>query len=96
MKGYQKVMLEMKNRDVDTWLELSENMWLDASSHLVVIQLDRIAMTLEIEEFLEFYDRINDAKNAMFNHPGYVIGSTVVDGVEKNILLPRPDEDDYV
>ena len=86
----------MKDPDVDTWLELSENMWLDDSSHLVIIQLDRIAMTLEVEEFLEFYNRVESAKDTLFRHPGYVVGTTVTNGVEKKIIVPKPDEDDYV
>ena len=80
----------------DTWLELSESVWLEEDSDLIIMQLDRIALSLEVGEFLDFFNRLSEAKAILLNHPDYVVGKTTVDGVEKDILVPRPGDDEYV
>jgi|7_EtaG_2_1085326.scaffolds.fasta_scaffold00391_15 hypothetical protein len=69
---------------------------LDESSHIVYIHFDRVSVSFEIEEFLDFYRNIKDIKDVLISHPGYVVGTTEHDGVETAILVPKIGKDEEI
>ena len=70
---------------------------LDTESHSVIIQLDRITLSLEVEEFLDFYRSIVNLKEYLESSPDYLIGQETDQetGEIRDVILPRPDEDEY-
>ena len=75
--------------------ELNDAVWLDQDSHTIFFHIDRVTVSFDVEEFLYFFDKIDDAKQIMLAHPGYVVGTSDVNGVETDVLVPKPEPDDY-
>jgi len=77
-------------------LEISQNVWLDESDSTVVIVIDRVSITLDINEFWEFCEEIEIAKDKVVNHEKFIVGSYEEDdGTIKKELLPAPDKNDF-
>ncbi len=77
-------------------LEISQNVWLDESDSTVVIVIDRVSITLDINEFWEFCEEIEIAKDKIVNHEKFIVGSYEEDdGTIKKELLPVPDKNDF-
>ena len=76
---------------------INNNSILDAQSHSVAIQLDRITISLEVEEFLDFYRSILEVKEFLESSPDYIVGQETDEetGIVNDIVLPKPDDDDY-
>ena len=70
---------------------------IDLESHSVAIQLDRVTVSLEVEEFLDFYRSILDIKEYLESSPEYVVGQETDQetGQTTEVILPRPDDNDY-
>jgi len=75
--------------------EINDVVWLDPDSHTIFFHIDRITVRFDVEEFLYFFDKIDDAKQVMIAHPDYVVGTATVDGIETEVLVPKPEPDDY-
>jgi len=78
----------------DGCVELSGGAILDEHTDTVVLQLDRIHISFTIDEFFEFYDRIEDIRKDLISIPGYVVGKYTVDGEEKITLVRKPEDDE--
>tara|TARA_Y100000592_G_C5282456_1_gene226902 strand:- start:337 stop:585 length:249 start_codon:yes stop_codon:yes gene_type:complete len=76
---------------------INQDAVIDHESHSVVIQFDRVTLSMAVEEFLDFYNTIADIKDFLTSSPDYVVGlETDVDTEEtKSVIIPKPDEDDY-
>ena len=76
---------------------MNDSAVLDTESHSVIIQLDRITLSLEVEEFLDFYRSIVNLKEYLESSPDYLIGQETDQetGEIRDVILPRPDEDEY-
>ena len=70
---------------------------IDLESHSVAIQLDRVTVSLEVEEFLDFYRSILDIKEYLESSPEYVVGQETDQetGQTTDVILPKPDDNDY-
>ena len=69
--------------------------WLDPNSHTIMFQFDRVTVGFDVDEFLYFCDKIEEARQIMIANPDYVVGKSVVNGVETEVLMPKPEPDDY-
>lgn len=74
---------------------LSQNTLLDEESGTIHILVDRVAISLFVEEFLDFFDDLDHARVKLMNHPSFVVCVHEEDGETKLQILPRPDDDDY-
>lgn len=84
----------MSEYSTDGCIELSRNAILDEHTDTVVLQLDRFHISFTIDEFFEFFDRIDDIRKDLISVPGYVVGKYIVDGEEKITLVRKPDDDE--
>lgn len=69
----------------------------DHESHTVIIQFDRVAISMAVEEFLDFHNTVDDIKAFLTTSQEYVVGSEtdVSTGQSKKIIIPKPSEDEY-
>ncbi len=78
----------------DGIVEINDCCYLDTQNHALTIQLERVSITLHVEEFLDFYEIFENAKSFLLESDGYVLGETMSSPV-KNIIIPKPGEDEY-
>ena len=76
---------------------INQDAVIDQESHSIVIQFDRVTFSMDVEEFLDFYNTIADVKDFLVNSPDYVVGCETDASTEetKSVIVPKPDEDDY-
>ena len=76
---------------------VGNNSVIDLESHSVAIQLDRVTISLDVEEFLDFYRSILDIKDFLETSPEYVVGQETDEksGETADVILPKPDDNDY-
>jgi|TARA_R100001163_G_C4995228_1_gene146350 hypothetical protein len=68
---------------------------LDVESGTVILAFDRISIEFLIEEFLEFCDLIDQTKESLLSNPEIVVGTYSDEGTEKEVLLIKPEDEDY-
>ena len=76
-------------------IEINDVVWLDSDSHTIFFHLERVTVSFDVDEFLYFCDKVEDAKKFMLSNPDYVVGKATVGGVETDVLVPKPEPDDY-
>ncbi len=82
--------------DMDIYL-LSENAIFDEVTETIVLQVSNVSISLTIDEFIDFSNRIEEATESLFKMPEYVIGTfTSDDGENKITLLRKPDNEEYM
>ena len=79
----------------DQSVDVNDIVWLDPNSHTIMFQFDRVTVGFDIDEFLCFCDKVEEARQIMLVNPDYVVGKSVVNGVETEVLMPKPEPDDY-
>tara|TARA_B100000686_G_scaffold348285_1_gene438934 strand:- start:93 stop:350 length:258 start_codon:yes stop_codon:yes gene_type:complete len=74
--------------------QLSENVFFDKSEQLVVVYLDRVSVSLDLSEFLEFLEELDAAKEKLISDSDIAIG-TYEDGekIKKQFII-LPDAED--
>ena len=77
---------------------INNDAFLDEDTHTVSVQFDRATFTMMVEEFLDFYSTISEIKDFFDSSPEYLVGQEedVESGSVRSIIMPKPDEDDYV
>ena len=75
--------------------ELSENVWFDESTNTVIVGVERLSIAFEAGEFWDFCVNIGTAQNEIKNHPDYIVGEYVEDGVVRTELMVKPDDPDF-
>lgn len=78
----------------DGIVEINDCCYLDTQNHSLTIQLERVSITLHVEEFLDFYEIFENAKSFLIDSDKYVLGETMSEPVKK-VIVPKPDEDEY-
>ncbi|MAG27630.1 hypothetical protein CMI47_19015 [Candidatus Pacearchaeota archaeon] len=76
---------------------LTENIWLDTETDVVVVSFDRVSVAFPVEEFLSFCDEIFDARDSLLKNDNYII-SEIVDGDNATRMLSRKhsvEDDEY-
>lgn len=76
---------------------IDNDSFIDSESHTVAIQIDRVTVSLNVEEFLDFFRTVSDIKLYLESSPDYVIGkeTDTETGEVSDIIIPKPDDDDY-
>ena len=76
-------------------VDISQNTWLDIETGTIHISIDRVTVSMIVEDFLDFFDDIDHARIELMKHPDFVV-CLVEEGDDQRLqILPRPDEDDY-
>lgn len=68
--------------------------FLDKDTHAIVIQVDRVGLTFYVEEFLDFFKSVEEVKDFLLENPLYTLGVLMGED-KKEIIVPKPDEDEY-
>lgn len=79
----------------DTIVEINELAFIDQSSHTIVMQVDRVGITFYVEEFLDFFKNVEEIKDFLFSNPHYIVGRLMGEAEEKEIIVPKPEDDEY-
>jgi len=77
--------------DSDEVVVINDRCYIDLESHVVAIQFDRVTFTVYVEEFLDFFNSINDVKDYLVKSDSYVIG-TNMQGPATKVIVPKPEE----
>ena len=72
---------------------VNDRCYVDLESHIVAIQFDRVTFTVYIEEFLDFFNSIEETKDYLLNSEKYVVG-TQMQGPPVNIIVPKPEDEE--
>ena len=77
--------------------QLNEAAWLDPIDGTVSIGLtDSVTLTVHLEEFLDFYNNIDEIRSIILDQDDIAMGITIGEnGVQKEQLMMKPDEGDY-
>ena len=77
--------------------QLNEAAWLDPIDGTVSIGLtDSVTLTVHLEEFLDFYNNIDEIRTIILDQDDIAIGIiTDENGEQKKQLMLKPDEGDY-
>jgi hypothetical protein len=68
--------------------------WLDEDG-TISLTIDRVTIAFHIEEFLSFCELIEEMKEALVSSPELVVGTYQDNGETKEVLLMKPEEEDY-
>ena len=68
--------------------------WYDRDDASIVVCIDRVALTLTLDEFLDFYDTIHDIKEELLSDSDICIGTYEEDGKIKRQLILIPETED--
>lgn len=71
---------------------INDRCYLDIESHIVAIQFDRVTFTVYVEEFLDFFNSMKEAKDYLLQSEDYVVG-TNMQGPETKVIIPKPEEE---
>ena len=87
----------MSDSIYDSCIELANNAVLDVLTDTVVLQLDRIHISMSIDEFFEFYDSVSEIRADLLSAPGYIVGKYMDGEKERTTLVREPEsEDEYM
>jgi len=74
--------------------QLTDCGWLDEQDGIVIVAFDRLTMSMEVEEFLDFFYSIDEIRDKLSAHPKISIGTYDDNGVEKTaFVFVRPEEE---
>ena len=76
-------------------VEINSISYLDEDTHSIIIQVERVGISFYVEEFLDFFKSIEEIKDFLLENPMYTVGKLMGDDEGKEIIVPKPDEDDY-
>jgi len=69
---------------------------LDFESGRIILSFERISIEFAIEEFLEFCELVDETRLSVLNDPDFVVGTyDDENGEKKEILLMKPEDEDY-
>ena len=69
--------------------------WLDEDDGYVYLDLNRVTITFLVEEFLDFCELIDTMKSSLLSNPNLVVGTYDDEDGEREVLLVKPEEEDY-
>tara|TARA_B100000214_G_C23956008_1_gene622870 strand:+ start:1694 stop:1945 length:252 start_codon:yes stop_codon:yes gene_type:complete len=70
---------------------INDRCYLDLESHIVAVQIDRVTFSIYADEFLDFFESLEQVKDYFIESDDYVIGTTM-DKELKKVIVPKPDE----
>ena len=74
--------------------QLTDFGWLDEQDGIVIVAFDRLTISMEVEEFLDFFNSIDELREKLSEHPKISTGTYDDNGVEKTtFVLVRPEEE---
>tara|TARA_R110001583_G_scaffold7985_27_gene39097 strand:+ start:2313 stop:2546 length:234 start_codon:yes stop_codon:yes gene_type:complete len=68
--------------------------WFEKEESSVVVCIDRVAISLSLDEFLEFYDSITEIKDDLLSDEEICLGTYEEDGKLKRQLIFIPESED--
>jgi len=68
--------------------------WFEKEDASIIVCIDRVAITLSLDEFLDFYDTVDQIKESLLSDPDICIGTYEEDGKLKRQLIIVPDSDE--
>jgi len=74
--------------------ELSNGIWFEEYTGTIIIGIDRVSLTLSLDEMWDLCESIVEAKERLESHPDVVVGTYVENGQEKKAFIKKPDDDD--
>lgn len=75
-------------------VQLTDLTWFDPEENSILITYDRITLALGLEEFLDFFQYIEDSKDALLSMEDICIGTYEEDGkVRKQLVILPPDDE---
>ncbi len=75
--------------------QLTESAWFDDQDGLVVIAFDRLTISMQVEEFLDFFYSVDEIREKLESHPMVSTGTYENNGVEKETFVFLRPEDEY-
>ena len=75
-------------------IQLTDLTWYDPEENTVLITYDRITLALALDEFLDFFDIIDDTRMALLDIDGMCIGTYEEDDKLRKELILAPLEED--
>ncbi len=75
-------------------VQLTDLTWYDPEENSILITYDRITLALALDEFLEFFEYIEDTKEGLLEMDNICIGTYEEEGqVKKELVILPPDEE---
>ena len=74
--------------------ELSNGIWFEEYTGTIIIGIDRVSLTLSLDEMWDLCESIVEAKERLEKHPDVVIGTYIEAGQEKKSFIKKPDDND--
>ena len=71
--------------------ELTRNIWFDENQVTVLICIDRVTVSIYLEEFLSLIRELEQAQVQLESRDDITRGTTKEDGVDTPVLLFTPD-----
>ena len=76
--------------------EISQEIWFDENTQVIIVNLDRISIAYSLDEFFDTIDRFEIARDNLISKCNVVIGTYEVDGEKKKgPVIISDDEEDY-
>lgn len=73
---------------------LTENIWIDTDTDVVVISIDRTSIAFPVEEFLSFCDEVEESRKSLLKDDRYITGKITDGENQKEFLIRKPDVPD--
>ena len=73
---------------------LTENAWFDEENNTIVLTFDRISIAFLVEEFMDFYDEIEEVNSKLLSNPRFFLAEFTEEGSKKRMLIRKTDESD--
>ena len=74
-------------------IKINDTCYLDPETHTITIQIERSTFTIFVEDFLDLYRDVLEAKEYLLTSPDYVVGEE--GGTSREVILPKPDDEEY-
>lgn len=79
--------------DFESLVPINDKCYVDKESHIIAVQFDRITFSIYVDEFLDFFNSLQDVKDYFSSSEDYVIG-TSMQGPPVEVILPKPLEEE--
>ena len=74
-------------------IKINDTCYLDSETHTITIQIERSTFTIFVEDFLDLYRDVLEAKEYLVTSPDHVVGEE--GGTSREVILPKPDDEEY-
>jgi len=75
--------------------EISQEIWFEEDTQVVIVNLDRISVAFTLNEFFDVMDRFEIARETLLSNFNIVVGTYEVDGAEKKETVLISEDDEY-